>query len=148
MLCIRFATINSNKSRNQRKNKLKIGWEKSEKALMKQKGTMWGESKGPTLLIPSIYPIFEPWRYQEATIIFEPHFTQMQKLIIVEKEYSITYSLNFCEKKCQKFMEKDLKMFLSMIIFYQLFNFLDRGCKNISPFNVKSLLGCLHTTQH
>jgi hypothetical protein len=95
--------------------------------------------KGINSLDSRSIPYFEPWHYQEATIFFAQISHKCQK-IIVEKEYSITYSPIFRGKKFGNVFVHDS--------FNQLFSFLDRGVKNIFPFNVKSLLGCLHMTQN
>jgi hypothetical protein len=59
-------------------------------------------------LILGTYPIFEPWHYQEATIFLSHISTQMQKKKLVEKEYFITYSLNFWGKKSVKILWKKI----------------------------------------
>jgi hypothetical protein len=139
---------------NHKLEQVKESKEKQALDWMREKWESFDETKGHNVRIKGTnsldsrcIPYFEPWHYQEATIFFA-QISHKCKKIIVENEYSITYSLIFREKNCQILEKKFENVFVHDFL-YQLFYFLDRGVKIFPLFNVKSLLGYLHmTTQH
>jgi len=98
--------------------------------------------KGTNSLDSRYIPYFEPWHYQEATIFFA-QISHKCKKIIVEKEYSITYSPIFRGKELSNFGKKFGNVFVHDS-FNQLFSFLDRGVKMFSHLMLNlSLDACI-----
>lgn len=137
------------KVRNHKLEEVKESKEKQALDWMREKWESFDETKrhnvrikGTNSLDSRYIPYFEPWHYQEATIFFA-QISHKCKKIIVEKEYSITYSPIFRGKELSNFGKKIGNVFVHDS-FNQLFSFLDRGVKMFSHLMLNlSLDACI-----